>query len=90
MKIVYRANDIIEAHIVAGMLRANAIEVHVGGHYLQGAVGDLAMDGFANVLVGEDDYDIAVSIVRDYDSNVAAQNDEADTVAEESYKPWLA
>ncbi|HDZ08831.1 DUF2007 domain-containing protein [Pseudohongiella sp.] len=90
MKIVYRANDIIEAHIVAGMLRANDIDSHVGGHYLQGAVGDLAMDGFANVLVNEDDYEAAVNIVRDYDNSVATQSDEADTVADEPYKPWLA
>ncbi len=67
MKIVYRANDIIEAHIVAGMLRAHGVEPHVGGHYLQGAVGDLAMDGFANVMVDEDDFDAASRIVREYD-----------------------
>lgn len=67
MKIVYRANDIIEAHIVAGMLRAHGIEPHVGGHYLQGAVGDLAMDGFANVMVEEDGFDAAIRIVREYD-----------------------
>lgn len=87
MKIVYRANDIIEAHIVAGMLRANDIEPHVGGHYLQGAVGDLAMDGFANVLVNEEDYDAAITIVRDYD-NTAVTDEE--TVVPAPYKPWLA
>lgn len=87
MKIVYRANDIIEAHIVAGMLRANDIEPHVGGHYLQGAVGDLAMDGFANVLVNEEDYDAAITIVRDYD-NTAVTDEEAGAAA--PYKPWLA
>lgn len=87
MKIVYRANDIIEAHIVAGMLRANNIEPHVGGHYLQGAVGDLAMDGFANVLVNEDDYDAAITIVRDYD-NTAVTDEVAGATA--PYKPWLA
>lgn len=87
MKIVYRANDIIEAHIVAGMLRANDIEPHVGGHYLQGAVGDLAMDGFANVLVNEDDYDAAITIVRDYD-NTAVTDEKAGATA--PYKPWLA
>lgn len=87
MKIVYRANDIIEAHIVAGMLRASDIETHVGGHYLQGAVGDLAMDGFANVLVEEDDYDAAISIVREYDASAAQADTDDEKAAGES---WLA
>jgi hypothetical protein len=68
VKIVYRASDIIEAHIVAGMLRAHGLEPHVGGHYLQGAVGDLAMDGFANVMVEEDDYEAASRLVQEYDA----------------------
>tara|TARA_R100001039_G_C1763731_1_gene59261 strand:+ start:136 stop:411 length:276 start_codon:yes stop_codon:yes gene_type:complete len=91
VKIVYRANDIIEAHIVAGMLRANDIEPHVGGHYLQGAVGDLAMDGFANVLVAEDDYDTAVGLVREYDASAAQEStEEASSDEGDLYKPWLA
>jgi Putative prokaryotic signal transducing protein len=91
VKIVYRASDIIEAHIVAGMLRAHDIEPHVGGHYLQGAVGDLAMDGFANVLVAEDDYDNAIDLVREYD-NSAEQADASEAGADKvtDYKPWLA
>ena len=38
LKTVFRANDIVEAHIVAGMLQAEGIKTFVGGHYLQGAV----------------------------------------------------
>jgi len=48
---VYDAGDITEAHIVRGLLQANGIEAHVGGHYLQGGVGELAAQGFASVLV---------------------------------------
>jgi len=67
MKIVYRAKDILEAHIVAGMLRAEGIEAHVGGHYLQGGVGDLAPMDFATVLVSEPDVDGALVLVREYE-----------------------
>lgn len=67
MKIIYRAGDIVEAHIVAGMLHANDIEPFVGGHYLQGAVGDLAMQGFANVFVQEEDVEAAQRIVMEYE-----------------------
>ncbi|HAV75683.1 MAG TPA: hypothetical protein DCX50_11995, partial [Limnobacter sp.] len=45
MEIVYKAGNIIEAHIVAGMLNACEIPTYVGGHFLQGAVGDLSPNG---------------------------------------------
>ncbi|MEX1196826.1 MAG: DUF2007 domain-containing protein [Pseudohongiellaceae bacterium] len=67
MKIVYKANDILEAHIVAGMLQAESIEAHVGGHYLQGAVGDLAPVGLASVSVADEDTDAAMRLIRDYE-----------------------
>lgn len=50
---VYDASDITEAHIVRGMLEAHGIDAHVGGHYLQGGIGELAVQGFACVLVAE-------------------------------------
>lgn len=79
MKIVYRAADIVEAHIVAGMLQANNIDAHVGGHYLQGAVGDLAMQGFANITVSDDDVEAALGIIREYEqSSVADESQAAD------------
>ena len=71
MKIVYKAGDIIEAHIVAGMLNANGIETHVGGYYLQGGVGDVAVYDFANVQVADEDVVLAQPLVAGYDS---AQN----------------
>ena len=67
MKIIYRASNIVEAHIVSGMLKASGIEAYVGGHYLQGAVGDLSPLGFANVFVNDDDFDNAIFVVRDYE-----------------------
>ena len=65
MKIIYRAGNIVEAHIVAGMLRANGIEAHVGGHYLQGGVGDLSPMGFATVMTDEQDLEMALKLVRE-------------------------
>lgn len=69
MDIVYRAANIIEAHIVAGMLNACGIKTHVGGHFLQGAVGDLSPTGIANVLVLSADKDLALAIVKDYEQH---------------------
>ena len=67
MKIIYKARDIIEAHIVSGMLNANGIATHVGGYYLQGGVGDLAVYDFANVQVAVEDVALALPLVAEYD-----------------------
>lgn len=66
MKIVYRAADILEAHIVSGMLAARGIQAYVGGHYLQGAVGDLPPLGIANVSVADEDIDAAMVVIAEY------------------------
>lgn len=50
MQLIFRASNILEAHIVAGLLDAHGLATHVGGHYLQGAVGDLPASEFAHVL----------------------------------------
>jgi hypothetical protein len=67
MQIVYRAQDISEAHIIAGMLQANGIEAHVSGYYLQGAIGEIGVSGFANVHVGDADVPLARSIIGEYE-----------------------
>lgn len=69
MQIAYRAKDIAEAHIVAGLLRANGIEPHVGGHYLQGAMGEIGAAGFANVHVDDDDLYEARVLLEAYEAN---------------------
>lgn len=67
MKIIYKARDIIEAHIVSGMLNANGVEAHVSGYYLQGGVGDVAVYDFANVQVADEDVALALPLVAEYD-----------------------
>jgi hypothetical protein len=69
MKIIYKAADITEAHIVKGLLESNGIEAHVGGFYLQGAIGDLAAQDFAHVHVADEDQQRANEIISVYESN---------------------
>lgn len=66
MQIIFTGHDLTEAHIVAGMLRAEGIDAHVGGHYLQGAVGDLAPLDFARVLVPTTDVEQAERLIEEY------------------------
>ena len=67
MKTIYKAGSITEAHIVAGMLEAHGIQSHVGGHHLQGGVGEVATIDFARVWVTEEDYEAAQPVIAEYE-----------------------
>ena len=62
----YKASNITEAHIIAGMLNAHYIETYVGGFYLQGGVGDLSTFDFATIFVDEDDVQKARELIAEY------------------------
>jgi len=69
MLIVYHAQDMAEAHIVAGMLRAHGIDAHVAGHYLHGALGEVGTFNLAQVQVGNEDFLEARILVEEYERN---------------------
>lgn len=92
MQIAYRARDITEAHIVAGLLEANGIEAHVGGHYLQGALGEIGAAGFTNVHVDDEDLYRARQLVSEYEETSGgsvsrASSDEEDRP--DHYARWF-
>ena len=67
MQIIYRAQDIVEAHIVAGLLQSRGLEVYVGGHYLQGGIGELAALDSATISVDDVDEDAARAVIGEYE-----------------------
>lgn len=69
MKLIYKARDITEAHIISGLLKSNDIDAHVGGHYLQGGVGDLAAMDFATINVADENVEHALSIIAEYEKS---------------------
>lgn len=71
MQIAYRARDLTEAHIVAGLFASRGIACHVGGHYLQGALGEIGAAGFTNLHVEDEDYALARRLARDYEASRA-------------------
>ena len=75
MKIIYRARDLTEAHIISGLLNANDISTHVGGHYLQGGIGELAASDFVTIHVKDEDINSATSIIAEYEAtDLTAKN----------------
>ena len=67
MKTVYRAANITEADIVAGMLRSRGIEAKVAGRYLQTAVGAAALPYSSGILVSDQQYEAALTVVAEYE-----------------------
>lgn len=51
MRVVYEAENIIDAHLVKGLLEQQGIPAFVRGEYLAGGVGDLPVMGFVAVAV---------------------------------------
>lgn len=74
MKLIYRAGDTTEAHIISGMLNANGVESFVGGHYLQGGIGDMAVQDFAMVHVADEDADEARRLIAAYEGTAKSED----------------
>lgn len=64
---IYSAANLTEAHIVNGMLQANGIDAHVGGHYLQGGIGELAAMDFASVYIDDSERNAARQLIASYE-----------------------
>jgi len=67
MKIVYQAENIIDANLVRNALADDGIEAYVSGHYLTGAAGELPVGGLVNVMVAELDWPRARTIAERID-----------------------
>ncbi|MGB0864866.1 MAG: DUF2007 domain-containing protein [Granulosicoccaceae bacterium] len=85
--IAYRAANLTDAHIVAGLLESHGISSHVGGHFLQGGVGDLAPTDLAQVYVEEQDFEAAMEHIDAYTSEQTTL--EAPSIAQHSNKTLL-
>ena len=72
---IFSGNNILETHIVAGLLESHDIHTHVSGHYLQGAVGELPATDFAHVLVDESQETAALEIIARYEAGEFEQSD---------------
>jgi prolipoprotein diacylglyceryltransferase len=81
MKCIYEASDILEAHVIQGLLEQHRISSFIEGEHLLGAVGELPASRLVRILVNDDDLAQGSSLMRDYDSNNHPLNNQA-TIAE--------
>lgn len=72
-KKVYEAQNSIEAHMLANLLEQNGIHAQVQGEYLQGGIGELPASGLVKLVVEEQYYDQAVTLIRDWEKGQPVQ-----------------
>ncbi|WP_426702243.1 DUF2007 domain-containing protein [Rhodanobacter sp. Col0626] len=63
MHIVYRAENLFDAHLVKDALEAEGIPAFIAGEYLTGAVGQLPAMDYIAVMVPESSLAVASGIV---------------------------
>ncbi|HET9031812.1 MAG TPA: DUF2007 domain-containing protein [Dokdonella sp.] len=78
MKIVYRADSIIDANLVKNALESAGVLAFVNGAYLTGAAGELPVSGLVNVMVADIDIERALPVVEAVDQGLRAEVDPAD------------
>lgn len=66
MRVVYEAENIIDAHLVRGLLEQAGIVAFVLGEHLGGGIGELPVAGFVTVAVANSDVDAAEAALRDW------------------------
>ncbi|MGH8041590.1 MAG: DUF2007 domain-containing protein [Rudaea sp.] len=73
MRIVYRAENIIDANLVKNALEAEGIPAFVGGQYLTGAIGELPPLALVHVMVPTIEWPRARAIAEAVDAELAEQ-----------------
>ena len=76
MKIVYQAENIIDANLVKGSLELDGIPAFVSGEYLTGAAGELPPIALVNVMVAEVDWPRARPIAERIDAALSERRSE--------------
>ena len=77
MRIVYQAENIIDANLVKNALEHDGIAAFVSGQYLTGAAGELPPLALVNVMVAEADWPRARPIAERIDAALAERRSDA-------------
>jgi hypothetical protein len=71
MRIIYHAENIIDANLVKGVLALEDIVAFVSGEHLTGAIGELPACNLVTVMVADSDVERALPIVQAIDADLS-------------------
>ena len=63
MRVVYEAENVIDAHLVKGMLENDGIPAWIRGEHLTGALGELPVMGLLAVCVADAQWSDACAVI---------------------------
>lgn len=87
MRVLYRAENLIDAHLIRHALEAAEIACFVSGQYSTGAIGELPVLGLVNVLVDDNDFEAAETVIRPL-VEALSETTAADAPAEDEDLDW--
>ena len=67
MRKVFEAIDMLEAHVVRGVLQQEGIAGFIQGEYLHGGMGDLPVSGLVRIEVNDPDFEQARSVITQWE-----------------------
>ncbi|WP_107331899.1 putative signal transducing protein [Metapseudomonas otitidis] len=76
MQRIYEPRDLIEAHLLLGMLASEGITAHLAGAHLLGGVGELPGAGLLGLMVDEADAEQARCLIATYNAASPVPGDE--------------
>lgn len=77
MKIVYRAENIVDANLVKAALAGEGIPAFVSGEFLIGAIGELPARDLVAVMVADADLERAAPVAQAIDADLRQRRAEA-------------
>lgn len=81
MKLIYRAENIVDANLVKAALAAEGIVAFISGEYLIGAIGELPARDLVAVTVADSDVERAAPIVQAIDADLRERREDEDGFA---------
>ncbi|MFC4819307.1 DUF2007 domain-containing protein [Dokdonella ginsengisoli] len=77
MKIVYRAENIVDANLVKAALAGEGIVAFVSGEFLIGAIGELPARDLVSVMVADVDVERAAPVAQAIDADLRQRRADA-------------
>lgn len=87
MHIVYRAENLFDAHLVKDALEADDIPAFIAGEYLTGGVGQLPAMDYLAVMVPESSQARAQEIVREVEAMLSEARQAIEEIGEQPDDP---
>lgn len=86
MKTLYEAQNGLEAHMIVDLLEQAHLHARVDGEFLQGGVGEIQAAGIVRVMVAEDDYELALDMIKHWD----AAQPRIENGNQQNRSPWFS